>query len=72
MLAPLAFLPGPVRLVADVLPFKAVIMTPNEVYLGQIPIWEGLGFQVMWIAVLVVVARWIMSIGERQLVVQGG
>ncbi len=72
MLAPLAFLPDPVRIVADVLPFKAVIMTPNEVYLGQVPIWQGLGFQILWIGALVAIARKLMAIGERQLVVQGG
>jgi ABC-2 type transport system permease protein len=72
MLAPLAFLPGPLRDVANVLPFRGVIMTPNEVYLGQVPIWQGLGFQVLWICILVLASRWLMSIGERQLVVQGG
>ncbi len=72
MLAPLAFLPDPVRIVANALPFRAVIMTPNEVYLGQVAVWQGLGFQVLWIALLVLGARWLMAKGERQLVVQGG
>jgi ABC-2 type transport system permease protein len=72
MLAPLAFLPEPVRIVANTLPFRAVIMTPNEIYLGQVEIWQGLGFQVVWIAILVFAARYLMGIGERQLVVQGG
>lgn len=72
MLAPIAFLPEPVRLAANALPFRAVIMTPNEVYLGQVPIWQGLGFQVLWIGILVACSRWLMGIGERQLVVQGG
>jgi len=72
MLTPLAFLPEPVSILANALPFKAVIMTPNEVYLGQIPIWEGLGFQVVWIGILILIARKVMGIGERQLVVQGG
>src|SRR5680860_1515949 len=56
MLAPLAFLPEPVRILANALPFRAVIMTPNEVYLGQVPIWQGLGFQLVWICVLVAVS----------------
>jgi ABC-2 type transport system permease protein len=72
MLTPLAFLPGPVRTIANVLPFRAVIMIPNEIYLGQIEIWQGLGLQLFWIAVLIVAARYLMSLGERQLVVQGG
>jgi ABC-2 type transport system permease protein len=72
MLAPLAFLPEPLRVAANVLPFRAVIMTPVEVYLSQTSIWAGLGLQVFWIFVLTLVARWVMAIGERQLVVQGG
>lgn len=72
MLAPIAFLPGPLRDAANVLPFRAVIMTPNDIYLGQIPIWQGLATQVMWIAILAVLARALLGIGERQLVVQGG
>jgi ABC-type uncharacterized transport system permease subunit len=54
------------------LPFRAVIMTPNEIYLGQVPVWEGLALQVVWILVLVLAARVILGLGERQLVVQGG
>lgn len=72
MLAPLAFLPEPVRLVANALPFRAVIMMPNEVYLGQVPIWQGLGFQALWIGILIASARRLMASGERRLVVQGG
>ncbi|CAN5706833.1 hypothetical protein BH09CHL1_BH09CHL1_10650 [soil metagenome] len=72
MLTPLAFLPGPVQVVANALPFRAVIMIPNEIYLGQIAIWQGLGVQLFWIAALIVGARYVMSVGERQLVVQGG
>jgi ABC-2 type transport system permease protein len=72
MLAPLAFLPGPLRDVANVLPFRAVIMTPNEIYLGQVAIWEGLGLQVGWIVGLILAARVILGFGERRLVVQGG
>jgi ABC-2 type transport system permease protein len=72
MLAPLAFLPGPLRDLANVLPFRAVIMTPNEIYLGQVAIWEGLALQAGWIVALIVAAKVILGIGERRLVVQGG
>ncbi len=72
MLTPLAFLPGPVRDTANVMPFRAVMMIPNEVYLGQIAVWQGLAFQLIWISVLIVAAQWLMRIGERKLVVQGG
>lgn len=71
-LIPLAFFPGPVRAVADVLPFRAIIMIPNEIYLGQIPAVQGLGLQAGWIIVMLVTARWIMTRGEKKVVVQGG
>jgi ABC-2 type transport system permease protein len=71
-LAPIAFFPDGMRLLAIVLPFRAVIMTPNEIYLGQVAAWQGLGFQVLWIAVLVGAAHWLQAVAERRLVVQGG
>lgn len=71
-LIPLAFFPGPVRATANALPFRAIIMVPNEIYLGQIPIVQGLGLQAGWIAIMLAGARWIMRRGERKVVVQGG
>jgi ABC-2 type transport system permease protein len=72
LLAPLDFLPGPVHTLANLLPYRAVLMVPNEVYLGRTPVWEGLGLQLFWILVLAVAGRWIVRAGEQKLVVQGG
>jgi ABC-2 type transport system permease protein len=72
MLVPLDFLPDPVQGVANLLPFRAVLMIPNEIYLGKTPVWEGLALQLAWIAALTLLARWIMRAGEQKLVVQGG
>ncbi len=72
MLAPIAFLPGPLKAIANVLPFRAVIMTPNEIYFGHVTIWAGLGFQLLWISALVLGSRYLLHIGERKLVVHGG
>jgi ABC-2 type transport system permease protein len=71
-LAPIAFFPDGMRHIANVLPFRAIIMTPNEVYLGQVPVWQGLAFQAMWIAILVASAQAVQGVAERRLVVQGG
>jgi ABC-2 type transport system permease protein len=71
-LIPLAFFPGPVRAIANALPFRAIIMIPNEIYLGQIPIALGLGLQLGWIVIMLAGARWMMIRGERRVVVQGG
>ena len=72
MLVPLDFLPAPVQTLANLLPFRAVLMVPNEIYLGRTPIWEGLLLQAFWIAALVVVSKWVLRAGEQKLVVQGG
>lgn len=72
MLAPLAFLPGPMRDIGNIMPFRAVIMTPNELYLGQVSIRHGIGFQVFWIVVLIGFSKWLLSRAEKRLVVQGG
>lgn len=71
-LIPLAFFPGPLRALADALPFRAIIMIPNEIYLGQTSMLQGLGLQMGWIAIMVLSARWIMSRGEKKVVIQGG
>jgi ABC-type uncharacterized transport system permease subunit len=54
------------------LPFRAIIMLPVELWLGQVGIVEGLGLQVFWIVVMVVAALWLESVAERKVVVQGG
>jgi len=69
---PLAFLPDPVLAVVNLLPFRAIIMIPGEIYLGQIPIWEGIGIQLFWSVAMLAASAWLLSLGERKVVVQGG
>ncbi|MGI8404690.1 MAG: ABC transporter permease [Thermomicrobiales bacterium] len=69
---PLAFFPDPVLRVINLLPFRAIMMIPGEIYLGQIGIWQGLGIQLFWTLVLIAVSAWVFSFGERKVVVQGG
>lgn len=71
-LIPLAFFPTPLRVLSEILPFRAIIMIPNEIYLGQIDPAMGLLFQCVWIVVMVFGARWILRQGTRKVVVQGG
>ena len=72
MLAPLDFLPDAAQTVARFLPFQAVLMVPNEIYLGRMPIWQGLGVQAFWIVLLTLLVKRILHAGEQKLVVQGG
>ncbi len=71
-LIPLAFFPTPLRIVAEALPFRAIIMIPNEIYLGHVHPLSGLLFQCFWIVAMTAGARWILGKGTRKVVVQGG
>jgi len=72
LLIPLAFLPDPILAVVNLLPFRAIVMIPGEIYLGQIPIAEGLAIQVFWSVALLLLGGWVFSLGEKKVVVQGG
>lgn len=72
LLIPLAFLPDPILAVVNLLPFRAIVMIPGEIYLGQIPIAEGLAIQAFWSVALLLLGSWVFSLGEKKVVVQGG
>lgn len=72
MTMPIAFFPEPLRTVAELLPFQAVLMAPNHVYLGKEPLVIVAAQQVFWIAALALVCQAVLRLGERKLVVHGG
>lgn len=72
MAMPIDFFPEPLRTVAMALPFQAVLMAPNNIYLGKATVLEIVAQQVFWIAVLAVVCQATLRRGERKLVVHGG
>lgn len=72
LLIPLAFLPDPILTVVNLLPFRAIVMIPGQIYLGQIPIAEGLAIQAFWSVALLLLGGWILSYGEKKLAVHGG
>lgn len=71
-LLPLAWYPDPIRDVLNMLPFRAIIMLPVEIWLGQVTVAEGLGLQAFWVVAMTAAALWFQSIAERKVVVQGG
>jgi ABC-2 type transport system permease protein len=71
-LLPIAWYPDPVRDIINLLPFRAIVMTPVEIWLGQVSIAEGLGLQLFWSVVMIAAARALQSVAERKVVVQGG
>lgn len=72
MAMPIDFFPEPLRTIATLLPFQAVLMAPNYVYLGKEAIPIVLAQQVFWIAALALVCHAVLLRGERKLVVHGG
>ncbi|MYR38450.1 hypothetical protein GTX14_21380 [Streptomyces sp. SID4944] len=74
-LVPLWFMPGPVRVAAEWLPFQATAYTPAAVYLGQVEgagIVAALGVQLAWIGALGALAAYVWSRARRRVMSQGG
>lgn len=72
---PLDFYPSGLRLVADALPFRAVVYTPVAIATGKLTggaLAFGLAQQVLWLAVLVRSAAALERRGLARLAVQGG
>lgn len=67
-IAPLTLLPHPVQVVAAILPFRWVISFPVEVLLGQhtpVEALMGLGAQVAWLIIGIVLVRVVWRAGLR-------
>lgn len=71
-LMPLTFFPAWLRTVAELLPFRAIVMLPVEVLLGQRAIAPALAIQTLWAVALVLLAQLVLSAAVRKVVVQGG
>jgi ABC-2 type transport system permease protein len=71
-LLPISWYPDPIRDAINLLPFRAIVMTPVEIWLGQVSIAEGLALQVFWSVVMIAAAQALQSVAERKVVVQGG
>jgi ABC-2 type transport system permease protein len=72
MLLPLTFFPPWLRQIAEVLPFRAFVMTPIEVFLGQRPLVEALAGQLGWGIALMLIGQGGLILAVRKVVVQGG
>lgn len=75
MILPLGFFPVWLRTIADVLPFRAMIQTPIDIYLGKhtgASLVGALALQAFWALALLGLGRVALSAGTRKLVIQGG
>ncbi len=74
-LVPLPLFPEWTQPLLTFLPFRGVVDTPFRLYIGHIPpsdVWFHVAHQIAWTASMVVLGRWVISLGVRHLVVQGG
>ena len=74
-LIPLAFLPGPVRLVLEYMPFASMSYTPVMLYLGKYDYNEAclrILIQIIWAAAIFGLSKLIWRGAVRKLAVQGG
>lgn len=74
-LVPLWLFPGPVRTVAELLPFQTQANIPVSIYIGRLSgddALRGLLIQAVWVVLLALLVRVIWSRAMRKVVVQGG
>jgi ABC-2 type transport system permease protein len=75
MMLPLVLFPGWLGVLADVLPWSAIIQVPNDIWLGQYDGWALLGalaFQAGWVVLLLGLCQVVLRAATRKVVVQGG
>jgi ABC-type uncharacterized transport system permease subunit len=74
-IVPLLFFPAGIQQAIVALPFASMFSTPLLIYIGQIKpeqYAQYMGLQLMWIAVLALIATVIWRAGARRVIVQGG
>lgn len=74
-LLPLWFMPAGIRKIISFTPFESIYFTPVRIYLGELEgmdILSGMALQLVWIAVLAMIANIFWKQGVKKLVVQGG
>ena len=72
---PLWFMPAGIRKIISFTPFESIYFTPVRIYLGELEgmdILLGMALQLVWIAVLAMIANIFWKQGVKKLVVQGG
>lgn len=73
--APLVMFPGWLRATSEWLPFRHTIHSPLGIYLGWTSgarVFQVLGEQALWAALLFALGRWTLARSLRQLEIQGG
>jgi len=71
-IVPIAYMPDWLGWLANILPFRAVISIPMQIWLEQRQTWEVLLPQLLWAFVLWGAARWLTGRAMRKITIQGG
>jgi ABC-2 type transport system permease protein len=71
-LVPISFFPEWLVTIANALPFRAMVMAPVTVGLGQSSFWSTAALQLFWVAVMTTLANWTLSRASRRLETYGG
>jgi len=74
-IVPLPFFPETLRRVMELLPFATIQNVPLRIYSGHMAgaeAWQGIGLQVFWLVVQLVLGRMLFRKALRKVVVQGG
>jgi len=72
---PIPFFPEPFRKIAELLPFAAMQNMPLRIYSGDIAGIDavyGIGLQLFWFAVMLILGKLLMKRSLRRIVAQGG
>ncbi len=74
-MVPLWFMPGPLRILVEWLPFEAITFLPASIYIGKAQgseVTQALGIQLLWVVLLAATSAWTWHRAQRRLVAQGG
>lgn len=72
---PLWLFPRLLGRVADILPFRSIFFTPLSIYTGVLSgsaIAGAIGLQFLWLAILLIISRWLWGRVQLRIVSQGG
>lgn len=75
LIIPLPLYPDWLRTALEYTPFAGLLDLPFRLYSGHIPAdeaWRVFALQLGWTLILVLIGRFLLSLGTRRLVVQGG
>ena len=72
---PLWLFPGVLGTLANILPFRSIFSIPLSIYTGVLSagaITQAIGFQLLWLIILLMISRWFWERVQTRIVSQGG